>query len=154
MNSNKRYLFLRRKKKDRIKSELVSSYRFWYPVVRAGFPSRGGDVAVYVFDVNQPSSPTPFYSVLMPVSVFKVLSTVFPSINPPKRGLGCLMSPPLSGISGLSFDCTLLFSLLFFCLVLSPFLSYLFLPTGPFLWTFSRKFFNIFRFFVWLLFSS
>ena len=65
---------------------------------------------------------------------------------------------PLSGISGLSFDSTLLSPLLFFCLVLLPFLSYSFLPAGPFFSTFSRKFFKIFRqeigFFVWLLFSG
>ena len=65
---------------------------------------------------------------------------------------------PLYGISGLSFYSTLLSPLLIFCLVLLPFPSYLFLPAGPFFWTFSRKFFNIFReeigFFVWLLFSS
>ena len=46
-----------------------------------GSPSRGGDVAVYVFDTNQPSLPTPFYSVLVSVSVFLALSTVFHSIN-------------------------------------------------------------------------
>ena len=51
----------------------------------------------------------------------------------------------LSGISGLSFDSTLLSPLLFFYLVLLLFLSYLFLPASPFFWTFSRKFFNIFR---------
>ena len=39
---------------------------------------------------------------------------------------------PLSGISRLSFDATLLSPLLFFCLVLLPFLSYRFLPAGPF----------------------
>ncbi len=39
---------------------------------------------------------------------------------------------PLSGISGLSFDSTFLSPLLFFCLVLLPFLSYRFLPAGPF----------------------
>ena len=44
-------------------------------------PSRGGDVAVYVLDINQPSLPTPFYSVLVSVSVFMDLSTVFHSIN-------------------------------------------------------------------------
>ena len=38
----------------------------------------------------------------------------------------------LSGISGLSFDSTLLSPRLFFCLVLLPFLSYRFLPAGPF----------------------
>ena len=37
--------------------------------VPVGSPSRAGDVAVYVLDINQPSSPTPFYSVLLSVSV-------------------------------------------------------------------------------------
>ena len=46
-----------------------------------GSPSRGGDVAVDVFDINQPSLPTPFYSVLVSVSVFMALSTVFHSVN-------------------------------------------------------------------------
>ena len=48
-----------------------------------GSRSRGGDVAVYVFEINQPSLPTPFYSVLVSVSVFMALSTVFRSINSP-----------------------------------------------------------------------
>ena len=39
--------------------------------VPKGSPSRGGDVAVYVFDINQLSLPTPFYSVLVPVSVLQ-----------------------------------------------------------------------------------
>ena len=38
---------------------------------------------VYVFDINQPSMPTPFYSVLVSVSVFMALSTMFHSINSP-----------------------------------------------------------------------
>ena len=46
-------------------------------------PSHGGDVRVYVFDINQPSLPTPFYSVLVPVSLFMALSTIFHSIKPP-----------------------------------------------------------------------
>ena len=50
---------------------------------------------------------------------------------------------PLSQISGLSLDSTLLSPLLFFYLDLFPFLSYLFRPAGPFFQTFSRKFFNI-----------
>ena len=54
-------------------------------VVPAGSPSRGGDVAVYVFDVNQPSLPTPYYSVLVSVSVFMSLSTVFHSIITPNN---------------------------------------------------------------------
>ena len=52
-------------------------------IVPAGSPSRGGDVAAYVFDISQPSLPTPFYSVLVTVSVFMALSTVFHSINSP-----------------------------------------------------------------------
>ena len=53
-------------------------------MVPTGSPSRGGDVAVYVFDVNQLSLPTLFlYSVLVSVSVFMALSTVFYSINSP-----------------------------------------------------------------------
>ena len=53
-------------------------------VVPAGSPSRGGDVTLYVFDINQPSLPTPFYSVLVSILfVFVALSTVFHSINYP-----------------------------------------------------------------------
>ena len=48
-----------------------------------GSPSRGGDVAVYVFSINLPSLPTPFHSVLVSMSVFMALSTVFLSINSP-----------------------------------------------------------------------
>ena len=51
--------------------------------VPAGSPSRGRDAAVYVFNINQPSLSTPFYSVLVSISVFITLSTVFHSINSP-----------------------------------------------------------------------
>ena len=34
-------------------------------------------------DIHQPSLPTPFYSVLVSLSVFMALSTVFHSINSP-----------------------------------------------------------------------
>ena len=51
--------------------------------VPMGSPSRGGDVVVYVFDINQPSLPTLFYSVLVSVSAFMALSTVFHSISSP-----------------------------------------------------------------------
>ena len=37
----------------------------------------------FMFDINQPSLPTPFYSVPVSVSVFMALSTVFHSINSP-----------------------------------------------------------------------
>ena len=43
----------------------------------AGSPSRGRDVAVYVFDINQPSLPTPFYSVLVFISVFMTLLIIY-----------------------------------------------------------------------------
>ena len=53
------------------------------PVVPAGSPSRGGDVTVYVRDINQPSLPTRFYSVHESVSVFMALSTLFHCMNSP-----------------------------------------------------------------------
>ena len=53
--------------------------------VPAGSPPRGGDVAVYVFDINQPSLSTPSYSFLVSVSVFMTLSTVFHSMNSPNN---------------------------------------------------------------------
>ena len=37
----------------------------------------------FMSDINQLSLPTPFYSVLVSISVFKALSTVFHSINSP-----------------------------------------------------------------------
>ena len=49
-----------------------------------GSPLRGGNVVVYVKDINQPSLPTFFEnSVLVSISVFLDLSTVFQSINSP-----------------------------------------------------------------------
>ena len=66
------------------------------------------------------------------------------SKDPPKGGRGCLMSPPCLESQGCHLI-PLCYLLLFFCLVLLPFLSYRFLPAGPFFSTFSRKFFNIFR---------
>ena len=55
--------------------------------VPAGSPSRGGDVTVYVVHINQPSLPTPFYSVLVSVSFLMALSTIFHSINSPDNSL-------------------------------------------------------------------
>ena len=55
--------------------------------VSTGSPSRGGDVAVYVFDISQPSLPTPFHYVLVSISVLMALSTVFHSINSPDNSL-------------------------------------------------------------------
>ena len=39
------------------------------------------DIMAYVKDINQPSLPTHLYSVLVSISVFMSLSTVFLSIN-------------------------------------------------------------------------
>ena len=51
-------------------------------------PSRGWDVAVYIFDINQPSLPTAFYSLLVSISDFLALSTtVFHSLNSPDNPL-------------------------------------------------------------------
>ena len=61
--------------------------RITFTVVPAGSPSRGGDVGVYVLDINQPSLPTPFYSVLEPISVFVALLTIFHFTNPPNNSL-------------------------------------------------------------------
>ena len=48
-----------------------------------GSPSRSGNVTVYVKDINQPTLPTPFYSVLESVPVFVTLSTICHSLNSP-----------------------------------------------------------------------
>ena len=52
-------------------------------LVPADSSSHGEDVTVCVPDINQPSLPTPFHSVLVSVSVFMALLTVFRSINSP-----------------------------------------------------------------------
>ena len=71
-------------------------------LVPVGSPSRGGDVTVYVLDLNQPILLTLFYSVLGSVSVFVALSTVFHSIRSPDNSplshsvplvLFCLIGP-------------------------------------------------------------
>ena len=48
-------------------------------LVRAGSPSRGGDVTVYVLNINQPSLPIPFYSVLVSIYVFMAFSNCISS---------------------------------------------------------------------------
>ena len=62
---------------------LTDNVFYHYVSVPTGSPSRGGDVTVYVLDINHPSLPTPFYSVLVSVSVFMALSAVFNSLNSP-----------------------------------------------------------------------
>ena len=53
--------------------------------IPVGPPIRGVDIVVYVFDINQPSLPTPFHFVLVSVSVFMALSTVFHSFDSPNN---------------------------------------------------------------------
>ena len=50
-------------------------------LVCADSTSRGGDVAVYVLNINQLSFSTPFYFVLVSISVFMALSHVCHSIS-------------------------------------------------------------------------
>ena len=69
-------------KRKRYLYEMVVKVDFMYDVP-AGSPLRGGDIAVYVADINQPSLPTPFYSIIVSISVFMALSTVFYSIKSP-----------------------------------------------------------------------
>ena len=57
------------------------TYVHSYPSPRAHLHVVG--MLRFVFDINQPSLPTPFYSVLVSVSVFMALPTVFHSINFP-----------------------------------------------------------------------
>ena len=55
-------------------------------LVPVGSPSCGGDVTVHAW--HKPTSlPTPFYSVLVSVSVFMALSTVFHSIHSPDNSV-------------------------------------------------------------------
>ena len=62
-----------------------ASFPFADDFVPTGSPSRGGDVAVYVFDMNRPSLLNPLYSALVSVSVVMALSTVFHSLNSPSN---------------------------------------------------------------------
>ena len=61
----------------------VLEYRLLWRSPRAHSYSRSGDVAVYVFDTNQPSLLTPFSSILTSISVFMALSTVFQTVSSP-----------------------------------------------------------------------
>ena len=81
-------------------------------MVPAGIPSCGGDVTVYVKDVNQPSLTTPFYSVLVSISVFVALSTVFHSINSPDNSPFSHSVLPVSSLPYKSFQLSLYESLL------------------------------------------
>ena len=79
----------------------------------AGSPSRSGDDAVYVFDINQPSLPTPFYSILVSVSVFMSLSSLFHSIHSADN------SPLSHSFSPSAFSAILVLSTMFLCMKVS-----------------------------------
>ena len=64
-------------------SENIPQYLLFCGKVPAVSPSGGGDVGVYVFDINEPSLPTSFYSLFVSIFDFMALSTVFHSINYP-----------------------------------------------------------------------
>ena len=72
-----------------------------------GSPSRGWDVTISVKDINQLSLPSPFSSVLVSVSVFVALSTVFHSINAPDNSpvFSLYSSGLISALSVLSTVC-------------------------------------------------
>ena len=53
-----------------LRSRAMQSDRQAVLKVPAGSPSRGGDVAVYVFDINQPSLPTPFFLLFFKILFF------------------------------------------------------------------------------------
>ena len=65
-----------------LESTLCMPARYYQTNVPAGSPACGGDAAVYVFDMNQLSLPTPFYLFLC-LLLSMALSTVFHSINSP-----------------------------------------------------------------------
>ena len=69
-----------------------------------GSPSRGGNVAVYVFDTNQPSLPFPFHSVLVSIYVFMALLTVLHSINSPDNSPFSHSVLPVLSLSHRSFQ--------------------------------------------------
>ena len=60
----------------------VVARRLCVMIVPAGSPSSGGvEMLWFMSDVNQPSLPTPYYSVVVSISVYVALSTH--SINSP-----------------------------------------------------------------------
>ena len=66
----------------RVLYSIVCCIASWSP--RAHL-ARGGDAAVYVFDLNQRSLSTPFYSVLVSISSCMALLTAFHSLNSPNN---------------------------------------------------------------------
>ena len=76
--------------------------------------------------------------------------SVFPCVSPPEGRPGMSDVSPLSGISGLSFDSTLLSPILFFCFFRFLFLSCLFTAYWPILLTSFKKILQYFSLRDWL----
>ena len=62
-----------------------SSDIHWLVLERVGSPDINWLVLNRVFDINQPGLPIPFYSLLVSISVFMTLLTVFHSISSPEN---------------------------------------------------------------------
>ena len=58
----------------------------------------------FMSNMNQPSLPTPFYSVLVSISLFMALSTVFHSINSPDNSPFSLSVLPVVSLPYWSFQ--------------------------------------------------
>ena len=65
------------------KKEWASSVGLWSPWAHLHMVR----MLQFMSNINQPSFPTPFHSVLVSISVFMALSTVFHSINSPDNSL-------------------------------------------------------------------
>ena len=63
----------------------------------------------FMSDINQPSLPTPFYSVRVSISVFMALSTVFHFINSPDNSPRSLSALPVSCLLIGPFNCMSLY---------------------------------------------
>ena len=95
-------------------------------LVPVSSPSRGGNVTVYVSDINQPSLPTPFCSVLVSISVFMALSTVFHSTILPTLYFLTLFLVSWWVVCAACCHMALVFLLCFFFFCFCPFLFVLF----------------------------
>ena len=89
-------------------------------------------LCIFLFYVSAVFQKSVYYCLLFLSDFSFSFCHSFSPLNSPEGRPGMSDVSPLSGISGLSFDFTLLSPLLFFCLVLLPFLSYRFLSAGPF----------------------
>ena len=77
------FFFFRMREKHFPSANISPMYYYAFIMVPTSSLSRGRDVAVHVFDINQSSLPTPFYSVFVSISDVLALSTVFHSKNSP-----------------------------------------------------------------------